>query len=312
MIKGITTKSTWEFIVQPEQPILLSELELKIIEGQPLDFSRRIGLYDQVLQYWNKKQVDSVMVRAHDLTVALQTEDRVTVARLQRQIGGIDPKVRFCEGRLEDKTLYLSLAATNYADFIGTNEQAITNPEFRSTLMQAGLEDFSNQNHYFANALAVCALPYGYNNLAEKKDPYAAIGFRSNKVLIYPNVPHVIGGVIDAKSGLRDLDISGHIHSELREEIGLSDDEMGEAMFYGIVRQIPSRIPEVVLGIPIYVTQTALENRWKNTAPAGKYEHRNIKYYSLPELPGFLEDWATKMVPSGAAAVELFFEHNKN
>lgn len=297
---------TWEFIVQPEQPIPLSELEIQVTEGEPLNFSRRMDLYDRAMQYWNEKQVESVMVRAHDLIVALQTEDRTKVARMQRQIGGIDPKVRFCRGHLDDKKLYLSLAATNYADFIGTNEQSITNPEFRSTLMQAGLEDYADQHHYFANALAVCALPYGFNNLTERKDPYAAIGFRSNMVLIYPNVPHVIGGYIDVKNGLQRLNIGGHIRTELREEIGLSDNEMGEAMFYGIVRQIPSRAPEIVLGIPIYVSQTDLEKRWQGHALAGKYEHRNINYYSVSQLPAFLEEWGTKMVPSGCAAVELF------
>lgn len=303
---------TWEFIVKPEQPIPLSALEVCVTQGEPLDFSRRLDVYDRVKQYWNDRQVHSVMVRTPQLAAAIAARDEQQIARMQRQIGGIDPKVRFCRGVLKGNKLYLALAATDYSDVIGTNEQAITNPSFRATLIQAGLEDFADGDHYFANALATCAIPFGYNNLSERRDAYTVIGFRSDQVLMYPGVPHVIGGVVDAKKGLPQLDIGRYIRTELREEIGLADDELGDAMFYGIVRQIPSRIPEVVLGIPLYVSQVDLERRWREHAPAGKYEHRHLSYYPPSELPRFLEEWGTRMVPSGAAAIELFLQHTSS
>ena len=82
------------------------------------------------------------------------------------------------------------------------------------------------------------------------------------------------------------------------------------AMFHGIVRQIPSRIPEVILSIPVYVGKEELARRWQTSAP-GKFEHRNMTFYGFDELPGFLEEHGASMVPSGCATISSFTETYK-
>ena len=301
---------TWETIVEPEQPILLQDLEVIVAEGEPLTIGKhRPALYDEVLQYWDKAQVRQVLARATDLGNALAQQDEKTIARMTSQIGGVAQKIRCSRAILKQNKLYLALNSTNYMDFIGTNEQAIVNPDFRERLMHAGVEDYADPNLYFANPLAVCAVVYGFDTKQrDNESMYIAIALRSSKVMIYPNVHHVIGGVLDADRERKKINIGNHLRLELREEIGLTNEEMGSAQFFGIIRQTCSRIPEVICGIPIYVSQSELEQRWREHAP-GKFENKNLSFYRFSQLELFLEQYAPTMVPSGAAALHSLLKY---
>jgi len=299
--------NTWESIVEPEKPIHFSELEVKVAEGEELILaSRRPELYNKVLDYWNQQQVNATLARADELADALARKDENRISRMSRQIGGVNQKYRLSRAFLEGGTLHLALSGTNYMDFIGTNVQAINDSQFRERLMNAGIDDYADPNHYFASPLGVCAVVYVFSDRKrEKSSVYVPIGWRSDKVMIYPNVPHVFGGFLDVDG--KKLSIDGHLRKELREEMGLSEEEMGGGSFYGIIRHRPSRHPEAIGGIPIYLSQEELEQSWKKNAP-GKFEHRNISFYKVEELAGFLEEYGEKMVPSGAAALTKFLE----
>jgi len=222
---------------------------------------------------------------------------------MSRHIGGVAPKNRLSRAVFDGNKLYLALGTTDYMEFTGTNIQAITNPDFRERLMQAGFEDAADSNHYFSSPLAVCAAIYGFNGKPGDVDTiYVPIGFRSKKVMIYPETYHVFGGV-----GV-GTDIGQRLATELREEMGLKDEEMGAPTFHGIIRQGPSRVPEAICHIPVYVDQKELEERWNKSAP-GKFEHRDISFYNLEQLPDFLKKNGPTMVPSGAAALTKLLEH---
>lgn len=298
---SLANDKTWEIIVEPEDPISFNQLEVIVARGQSLTLStERPELYEEALNYWNDKQVEATLARAKDLADALRDRNEPTVARMTRQIGGVSSKQRLTGASLEEDTLFLALSGTSYMDVVGTNVQAISNPDFRTRLMQAGLEDHADPNFYFANALGVCALLYG----KDADGIYVPIGTRSDKVMIYPNVPHIFGGFPDVEGKL-----VGHLRRELREEIGLTDEEMGESFFYGIIRQVPSRHPEAIFGVPVSVGREELAQRWREGA-SGKYEHRNIKIYGKEELPGILKEDGQTMVPSCAAALTRFLEYS--
>ena len=238
---------------------------------------------------------------------ALKRKDTGTIRRMTQQIGGVGQKHRLSRAFLDGKKLHLALGSTNYMEVVGTNERSINDSEFRARLMQAGIEDAADPQKYFADPLAVCSVVYG-------KDPqsgeiYIPIGLRSDKVMIYPRVHHVFGGLVNVGPARTAVDIGGNSRRELREEIGLTDKETAIGQFYGIIRQGPSRIPEAIGCIPIFIGREELEERWRTSA-SGKFEHRNITFYGIGELPSFLEEHGTTMVPSGAAALTKFLEYH--
>ncbi|HIH12021.1 TPA: hypothetical protein HA241_07570 [Candidatus Woesearchaeota archaeon] len=303
-------QKTWEVIVEPENPFPIRDLRVHTAQGEPLKFPlHRVNLNDEILRYWDRKQIEMVTARAETFAQALRQVDTPTIARMQRQIGGIDQKYRCTAAVLRDQDLYLALSVTNYMMFVGTNERAINDQEFRARLIQAGLEDAADPNRYFANPLAMCAVVYGFNRVDDHTSIYVPIALRSDKVAIYPNVHHVFGGIVDVGEQGGRIDFGERMRTELREEIGLEDREMGDLSFRGIIRQGPSRIPEVISSLPIYVDQNTLQERWRTKAPA-KFEHRNLTLYGIRDIEPFLEEYGATMVPSGAAALDSFLRHH--
>src|SRR3989344_8220586 len=235
-------KETWEEIITPERPIVMDELEIKAVKIEPSDLhskamaAGRPEIYQDILRYWDQKQGEMAVTRAKDFKEAADLAvagNGQKLQRMQSQVGGFSAKIRLNNARIVDGVLRVSISGTNYAEFIGTNERAITDSVFRENLMKAGLEDHLDEQAYFSNALAACAVIYGAEN-GEINNPdkvYVPVGWRSDKVMIYPGVPHVFGGVV------KDLNIGVNTKKELRDEIGLKDHEMGTMMFYGIIRQ---------------------------------------------------------------------------
>lgn len=304
-------EKTWETIVEPEKPILISNLELKITEGDAFTLGqKRPELYAQVLQYWDKKQVEMTLARAKTLAAALMQQDMPVVERMQKQIGGVEPKHSLSRAVLDGNTLYLAMNSVNFMDFAGTNIRAIQDLEWRSRLMQAGLEDYTDQNRYFANPLAVCSVVYGYGiQRGDVESAYALILKRSDKVAIYPNVHHVNGGLVDINKERTKIDIGLQVYRELREELGIDNEHLGNPTFHGIVRQTPSRIPEAICSIPVYLPQQELEQRWREKAP-GKFEHGGMNFYPLQQVPAFLDQYGSSMVPSGQAALMYLLQQH--
>jgi hypothetical protein len=298
--------------VRPPEPIPFSELEIIVAEGDIFNVGlRRPELYREILAYWNKSQIEQTMVRAKDLAAALLQQNEAKIARMQSQIGSVQPMWSLSRAVLEGNKLYLALNSVDFMDYTGTNVQASGDQEFRARLMQAGTEDYGDPNRYFANPLAINVALYGSNSRAKSgensfhqaSDLYVVIGKRSDKVNFYPNVYHVIGGYVKSGADGKKIDLAGNLCRELREEIGLEEEQMGKLLFQGIIRQIPSRVPEVVCSLPIYASQEEVERSWREKAPA-KFEHRNITFHPLLKIPAFLEEYSRSMIaPSGQASL---------
>lgn len=308
-------EKTWEVIVEPEAPILLSELEIIVAKGEDSGLAlSRPALFQEVLGYWDRAQVRQVLARLTEFADADLKNDMPRVSRLQKQIGGITAKHRLSRATMRGNKLYLAIASTNFMEFIGTNEQAITNPQFRERLMVAGLEDHADANHYFANPLAAAAALYGFNGEpGDFTNAYVPVGMRSNKVMIYPHTYHVFAGVLDAEGEgpERVIDFRRFLQRELGEEAGLRPQECGEPRFHGIIRQGPGRHTEAILSLPAYLHQDKLLQRWQTGKVPGRYEHGNIEFIPFPEVGTFLEKHGATMVPAGAAALTYLQHVNK-
>ena len=298
---------TWEPLIEPDSPIPVSDLEIRVSKGSPLTLAAdRPKLYKEALDYWNASQAKIAKARSDEIISALQSGDEDAIAKIMKMIGGVSPSQRLTYASLRDKSLSLAISGTNYMEFIGTNEQAINNEGFRKRLMDAGFNDYADENAYFANPLAACTVING----VEGGKAYAIVGVRSNKVAIYPNVHHVSGGLVDIDEDCSHLSFKNHVEKELQEEVGLDENEFSSPMLYAMIRQLPSRHPEAVLGVTVKIGKGELMERWKKSAP-DKFEHRNLSFYTTDEIPQFLETFGHSMVPSGAAALEYVMRYKE-
>ncbi len=296
-------EKTYEWIVQPKEPFPVSELEIKVAKGDPFTLpDSHPSLYAQVMRYWNGAQADMLVERAAELIPELQSGDRNRVIKKSERMIGDSLQHRLTDAYLEGSRLYLAMSSTSYRDFQGTNVQAIENPEFRARLMQAGLDDRANRNHHFANTLACSTVIYGGDGA------FAVATLRSSKVMIYPNVYHVFGGLVETDERRSRICFVSTALTELKEEIGLDSNEIDNLHFHGIVRQGPSRIPEAILSVRFSLDQKTLECRWRTKA-TDKFESRRLKFINRADIPQFLAAYGQTMVPSGAAAIEEVYNH---
>ncbi len=289
----------WEPIVEFSRPIPVDDLEVEVTKGTVFSLAQdRPSLYREVLNYWDSAQVRMMQENAKTLVQALEERDESALRKMVSQIGSVGQKKRLSGATLEGKKLSLEISNTTYMDFIGTNERAIRDVNFRKRLMDAGLKDHSDPNAYFANALAACTAIYGIN---PDGSIYVPIALRSEKVMIYPNVHHVFGGLVDVDEKDR-VSFGTSIIKELTEEVGLSPDQISRPYLMGIVRNAPSRHPEAILAVAISIGSEELVNSWKTRAH-DKFEQKRISIHALDEIPGFLEKHGRDMVPSGCAAL---------
>ena len=311
---------TWEFIEQPDKPVPLSEIEIITSFSGEFGFGDREDIAKEVMDYFYQKEREQLMERTDTLSAAKAGNEREVLDRILGYAFRDSPRPRLNRAKMKGDRLFLNLGITSFGKYIGTNERSINDPVFKERLEELGLYDAGNEDRYFANLLNVSAALYGFNDMSRTTDSlYLPVGERSTQVAIYPSVPHVIGGGIPITSDegklvprnkQQHIDILAQIRKEVRKETGLQDDEIGEPMFYGIIRQIPSRHYEVITSIPIFVSQEDLANKWKRDA-AAKFEHEKLRYVAFDDLPNFLEEHGAGMVPAGCSALSNFNKHYK-
>ncbi|MBI2042803.1 GDP-mannose 4,6-dehydratase [Candidatus Pacearchaeota archaeon] len=290
-----------ELILEPEKLIPLSELEIVFVEGEKFKILSDEGnLCEESEEFWKRRDSEVTKKRLIEVENAFMGGDTGKLAYLEKHIGGSRLKSRISRAFLNGKKLYLGTSPVSFADFIKTNERGISDKNFRRSLIDMGLEDDANPDRYFASPLSVCAVLYG---LDEQKSPYVVIGHRSDKVMHFPERYHVFGTFVDSQTNP-----TASIEKALYEKLGLKRNVFGNPVFYGMVRQIPSRIPEMVLGIPIKISPKELKNIWKR-APAS-FEHDDIQAYNIDDLSEFLSKRRDQMVPSSTENAINYFLKN--
>ena len=299
---------TWELIVEPKKPIPISDLELVVHEGDSLNFPiHRAFESNAVNSHWSNFVQDMTKAYEKDIFDAIKNGNKQELGRIMRQVAGINSMYRLNDATLEGNRLVIDMGVTNFKDYIGTSQRALLDPEFRKILMAAGVTDHNNPNHYFSNPLATCSS-------IVTSDGFILVGTRSEKVAIYPGVPHVTGGYVKVNGDnrpdftVKDVDLFSNMRKELYEELGLTDEDVTSKDFLGIVRNLITRAPEALYNISLNINSDELHHRWK-TKSRDRFEHRNITFYSRDELPGFLRKNEGTMVPTGEATLKLFLQH---
>jgi len=297
---------TWSVIVEPSEPVPITNLSVMITEGLSPAFPITRA-YEMNLMNSNWTQFILEQARVNKKELQGTTDESVYYGLIKR-VASISSMLRLNNASLESDELTLELAITNFKDYIGTTQSALIDPEFREQLMQAGVEDQGDPSFYFANPLATCV------NIVTS-DGLVPVGMRSDKVAIYPNVPHVIGGYVKVNGDnnpnfkVADIDLYNNMLKELREELGVSEDQLSSIDFRGIVRNNITQGPEMVFNAIINLTGDELLANWSSNS-RDRFEHRNITMYNRADLVKFLEQWSGLMVPSGEAALRLYLKHD--
>lgn len=183
-------ESTWEMIVEAEPPIAVSKLELAVTQGRDLEIPlSRSDLINDINAYWNVFTKDMALRQKEKIRDALVAGDDGAYTRAIQHIAGISSMYRLNHASLAGSRLALDIGVTDFKEYIGTTQRALSDPAFRSRIIAAGVEDHNTPHHYFANPLATCAV-------LVTSDGYVPVGLRGNTVAIYPNTHHVVGGYV--------------------------------------------------------------------------------------------------------------------
>ena len=299
---------TWELIVEPERPIAVADLETEVREGSGLHFPiSRSYLFNLVNTNWNRFIVDMASRKREDIKRGLDMGDDPLFYGSIKHIAGISSMYRLSDAHLEGGVLRVTAGMTDFKQYIGTTQYALEDEDFRQLLIDAGVEDHDDLNHYFANPIACCT------NIVTS-DGKVPLGMRSQKVAIYPGVPHVIGGYVKVNGdnnpdfSVRDVDFSQNLLKEVSQELGIDREQIAHIDFLGIVRNCVTRGPEFMYNIQLTIDAKELHERW-HTQSRDKFEHRNIDFHDRGKVPDLLDQHRGKMVPSGEANLELFVRH---
>jgi len=295
-------------ITEAEKPIPVDELEMRIEEGNRLQFPiHRAYEMNLLNDNWNSFVQDMALKMQGRIADAMARGDDAAFKLAMKHIAGISSMYRLNDASLKGNALYLDLAITDFKDYIGTTAHALLDPDFRNQLVEAGMADAGDPNRYFSNPLAT-------NTNIVTSDGRMPVGIRSNKVAIYPEVPHVIGGYVKVNGdsrpdfNVRDVDLFSFMLKELKQEIGIDDEDITSKEFFGICRNTVTRGPEALYNVEVSVDADELRYRWENKS-RDKFEHRNITFYDKEGLRELLEEYRGRMVPSGEASLTMFLKH---
>lgn len=182
------------------------------------------------------------------------------------------PALSLINSHIEQGELFVTVQATTYKSYWGTN-------------LAYAQEGYSDE---LANILAVCAV-------CVTADGYIPFGLRSDTVAESRNRWHVPGG------NMEDYSRSPFaiMRMELREEIGLRDEDIAEMVCTGLGRGVEQFKPEFLFCVRLHLTADALRHRLPQAPDA--YEHTRFEWVSKDAVENFFA--GRTVAPIGCAAV---------
>lgn len=250
--------------------------------------------------------------RAGDVTVHVRDVARPTTPELERQIEAawrstltqakvdgrnvfngevlrwLGAQVRESGGR---RRLELTVAPSTYREFVGTNLDPARRPDV------AGGDIPWSQ---FGNAM-------GTSSVVVTTDGAVVVGRRSSSVVGYAGCLHSFGGMLEAvdrEAGA--VDVFASLRRELREELGLADEEIEPPTLEGIILEPLIHQPEMIFHARVKRTFAELQSRWKSAESGDEHD----ELLALEEEPVDAEEVFARLAPVspiGRAALALYW-----
>jgi hypothetical protein len=148
------------------------------------------------------------------------------------------PMCRVESIRITPGVIEISLSATSYKTFLGTN---LENPQLATT--------------YGADVMAT---PAGVSTAVETSDGYLLLGRRNASVAYYPNRLHPFAGALDPRDG---DDVFRAVYRELGEELGLAASDVASVRCTGIAEDAALLQPELIFATTCSIRRAELEHQ---------------------------------------------------
>jgi 8-oxo-dGTP pyrophosphatase MutT (NUDIX family) len=251
-----------------------------------------------------------------DVSVRVRSEARPTTPELERRIeaswratlaqAAVDGRHVFngevlrwlgAEVRSEGgrRRLELTVAPSTFREFVGTN----LDPELKPDVAGGDLP-WSQ----FANAM-------GTSSVLVTKDGAVVAGRRSSSVIGYAGALHSFGGMLEAVDLAGGaVDVFASLKRELREELGLADEEIEAPVLEGIILEPLIHQPEMIFHARIRLSFAELDPRWRSAESGDEHD----ELLALEESPADPEAEFARLAPVspiGRAALALYWSRAK-
>jgi len=146
------------------------------------------------------------------------------------------------------RTLRLETSPTDYRHFLGTN--------FAGGARSASIS--ADQDHGARFAPDAFANPLGTSALVVTSDGWLLLGRRSEKLACHGGYLHSFGGTLEPQDqvGPDRMDVFRAMRRELREELGLDNDDVQELACTGLVRDTSIHQPELLFDAVLAVSRS--------------------------------------------------------
>ena len=189
------------------------------------------------------------------------------------------------------RRLELTVAPSTYREFVGTN----LDPELKPDVAGGDLPW-----SHFGNAM-------GTSSVLVTKEGAVVVGRRSTTVVGYAGALHSFGGMLEAvdlEAGA--VDVFRSLERELREELGLRDEEIESPVMEGIILEPLIHQPEMIFHVRTSLTFQELQSRWKS-AESGDEHDELLAFEEAPADPEGEFARLAPVSPIGRAALALYW-----
>lgn len=221
--------------------------------------------------------------------VARTWEEQLTASRQSGRLLFNGRLVRYLRHHVTDGVFAIEAESTDFANFLATNLLNWPRGD------ELGWERFSN--------------PVGSSALPITADGRLLLGRRGQRVIFYAGYVHVIGGGLEAADCREDgtVDAFAAARRELREELALTPEEIGEVVCLGMVRDPTIRQPELIFDAHLRLTWDEVAARLDPNDP--HQEHTRL--LALPDEPNAILPFIRANGPVTPVAVGLLCFHGR-
>jgi hypothetical protein len=191
---------------------------------------------------------------------------------------------RLAACRCEEHRLSLTLGEVSFREFLGTN---LTNAYLR----------YTHGPEVLANALGVSAAVI-------TSDGFCLLGRRSQRVAYHGGRIHPIGGIVEPSNDpTRPAEPFSAMRAELREELAVTDEQLGECYCLALVRDKHIVQPELVFEVVLDVETPALREQAAVARDAHEHAELVCVRNSPTAIVNFIDTHRDELTPIALATL---------
>ncbi len=199
------------------------------------------------------------------------------------------PLCRLIDYSPSPRRLDMTLGPTGYRDFLGTN--------------------LYNAHLRYTHGPEMLASPIGVSAIIVVRDRFLLLGRRSRAVAYHPERIHPFGGCAEPTGNTDPPDMFASLAAELRQELAIDPDAIGEMLCLGMVRDKQIVQPELVFDAPVNISVADIRVRAGNADDGREHTDILIVRDDPASVVSFIELNITDLTPVALAGLLLHGLH---